>query len=289
MYTLAVDLRNLPDKIETKEVACGTLSFRNTIFSGPSYTYVLLWWKFLKHRFCSSKSRCSQRHPLVCYTRRSPTEHIWSPTSKLFRGNFSRYKIFPAFPTQPLDWKAGAKYFHTVKYANACDNITRPFIGKEYSSIEEIECDLQHICTEIVRTADLFIPRKKVQATEKIMTKLSPIYAGKVAVLLEAGRTLGDHDQVPLLMREKNARKMFAPMWRNVELIWYANRFKNGMKWSNKTMKGGLNNIILKLSVPSSSQMARSFLTHPQLLGRSLPHSQGDSNEHLHLSQQRVS
>ena len=66
----------------------------------------------------------------------------------------------PAFPTQPLDWKVGAKYFHTIKYANACDNITHPFIGKEYSSIEEIECDLRHTCTEIVKTAELIIPRK---------------------------------------------------------------------------------------------------------------------------------
>ena len=66
----------------------------------------------------------------------------------------------PAFPTQPLAWKVGAKYFHTIKYANACDNITHPFIGKEYSSIEEIECDLRHTCTEIVKTAELIIPRK---------------------------------------------------------------------------------------------------------------------------------
>ena len=50
-----------------------------------------------------------------CVTRRSSTEHIWSPTSKLFCGSFSpEYEISPAFPTQPLDWKIGAKYFHTI-------------------------------------------------------------------------------------------------------------------------------------------------------------------------------
>ena len=27
-----------------------------------------------------------------------------------------RNEISPAFPTQPLDWKDGAKYFHTIKY-----------------------------------------------------------------------------------------------------------------------------------------------------------------------------
>ena len=77
---------------------------------------------------------------------------------------------------------------------------------------------------------------KKSKQQKRSGTKLSPIYAGKVVALSEAGRTPGDHDQVPLLMRERNARKIFAPMWRNLELVWYANRFKNGMKCSNKTV-----------------------------------------------------
>ena len=86
-------------------------------------------------------------------------------------------------------------------------------------------------------------------------------------------------------------------MWRNVELVWYANRFKNRMKWSNKTMKGGLNQItILKQSVPSSSQMASSFPTQmiSSTVGLITSTLEGnlkeiDSNEHLHLSQQRAS
>ena len=48
-----------------------------------SIIHILIWWKFLNNRFCYSKPRCSQRHPLMCYTRRSSTEHIWLPTSKL--------------------------------------------------------------------------------------------------------------------------------------------------------------------------------------------------------------
>ena len=73
-------------------------------------------------------------HPL------NTSDHL--PLSCFVETSHLRNEISSAFPTQPLDWKVGAKYFHTINYANACDNITRPFIGNEYSSIEEIECDL---------------------------------------------------------------------------------------------------------------------------------------------------
>ena len=199
----------------------------------------------------------------------------------------------PAFPTQPLDWKVGAKYFHTIKYANTCDNITHPFVGKEYSSTEEIECDLQHISTDIVKRAELFIPRKKSKQQKRSGTNsFLYIYAGKVDALSEAGRMQGDHDRVQLPMREKckkdvcsyvkkcRAHLVRKQIQKRDEMIQQnLERFKSNHHTKTVYTKLLSNGNII--SNPNNLLNCWADLFH------SLGQSQGNSNEHLHLSQQR--
>ena len=70
-----------------------------------------------------------------------------------------------AFPKQPLNWVQGEKSLSTSDYAKETDNVAHPLLGKDYTSIEEIEGDLQHVCQKLVEAADLLIPRKKTSRT----------------------------------------------------------------------------------------------------------------------------
>ena len=50
-----------------------------------------------------------------------------------------RHAVSPAFPSQPLDWPQASETAATTQYAKTCDDIVRPLLGKNYSSIEEVE------------------------------------------------------------------------------------------------------------------------------------------------------
>ena len=100
-----------------------------------------------------------------------------------------------AFPKQPLNRVQGEKSLSTSKYAKETDNVAHPLLGKDYTSIEEIEGDLQHVCQKLVEAADLLIPRKKTTRTPVNRVK-DNIYAGKVGVFSGTGRMLEDHVQV---------------------------------------------------------------------------------------------
>lgn len=72
-----------------------------------------------------------------------------------------RHPSPPAFLSQSLNWVAGAKQQHTLMYANATNEIVHPLLNKDYSSIDEIEHDLQTVCKELVKCAEVLIPKKK--------------------------------------------------------------------------------------------------------------------------------
>ena len=53
-----------------------------------------------------------------------------------------------AFPPQPLDWNHSSTTGATTQYVKTCDDIIRPLLGKDYSSIEEVDADLKFVCKE---------------------------------------------------------------------------------------------------------------------------------------------
>ena len=199
----------------------------------------------------------------------------------------------PAFPTQPLDWKVWEKYFHTIKYANACDNITHPFVGKEYSSIGmwPPAYILQRLSKEL---SCLFQGKSQSHRKDQGQNSLLYIYAGKVDALSEAGRMQGDHDRVQLPMREKckkdvcsyvkkcRAHLVRKQIQKRDEMIQQnlERRFKSNHHTKTVCTKLLSNGKIIS----NPNDLLNCWADHFHSLGQ----SQGNSNEHLHLSQQRV-
>ena len=74
----------------------------------------------------------------------------------------------PAFPSQPLNWAGQENQLHTLKYANATNEIVYPLLDKDYTSVDEIECDLQSVCKSLVQCAEAVIPKKKSSHPERL-------------------------------------------------------------------------------------------------------------------------
>ena len=62
-----------------------------------------------------------------------------------------RYPTSPAFQSQPPNWVQDEKPFCRIHYTKATDDITCLFLGKDYTSIEEVKLDLQHVCQQLVK------------------------------------------------------------------------------------------------------------------------------------------
>ena len=74
-----------------------------------------------------------------------------------------RFPPPPAFPSQSLNWAAGKKELHTLKYAFA---IARPLLNNDYTTIDEIECDLQCVCKNLIQSAEALIPKRRFKKSK---------------------------------------------------------------------------------------------------------------------------
>ena len=53
-------------------------------------------------------------------------------------------------------------------YAKATNEIVRPLLNKDYTTIDEIDCDLQIVCKDLVRSAEALIPKQKSNHTDRL-------------------------------------------------------------------------------------------------------------------------
>ena len=60
----------------------------------------------------------------------------------------------------PLDWHSSASDGSSTIYAQHTDALVRPFIDKDYSSIEELENDLAHVSRSLLTISASTIPHK---------------------------------------------------------------------------------------------------------------------------------
>ena len=84
-----------------------------------------------------------------------------------------------AFPSQPLDWHLASKTGTTSQYAETCDAIVRPLLGKDYSSTEEVNKDLNSVCKKITDAVNSLIQRKKIKGCNCASASHHPIPSGE--------------------------------------------------------------------------------------------------------------
>ena len=136
----------------------------------------------------------SNHLPVTCLS------HFRSPTT-------------PAFPSQTLNWVEGEVSLCTTRYANCSDNIAHPFLGKYYTSIEEVEADIGYVCQKRIEAADVLIPKKQTKSTKKVRDNTLSHLSWKSH--RASGRRQADHCLVSSLMKGKSAREILSQQMQN--------------------------------------------------------------------------
>ena len=75
-----------------------------------------------------------------------------------------RHPVTTSFLSQPLDWHQARGSEATLHYAGTCDDIVRPLLEKDYSSIGEVEEDLRTVCKEINQSCQLSHSKEESEA-----------------------------------------------------------------------------------------------------------------------------
>ena len=96
-------------------------------------------------------------HPL------NTSDHLPIVTKLDFKPLLSSTKVSSRCP--PLDWARSLSDGSANTYATLSDDLVRPLMDKDYSSIEELEKDISHVCDSLlaisVSTIPLTKPRKR--------------------------------------------------------------------------------------------------------------------------------
>ena len=147
---------------------CESLSLHNisssSLSSGPSYTYSsgghISTVDYVLGNSDAVRGVCScntlEEHPL------NTSDHL--PIYSTFDLTHVRHPIPPAFPFQHLDWYQAKKTGLATQYARICNETVSPLLGKDYSSIEEINV----VCKKITDAANNLIKKKKSKISGRV-------------------------------------------------------------------------------------------------------------------------
>ena len=176
--------------------------------AGPSYTYAsgghftMVDYLIMNQDGSRGVSSCSvtEEHPL------NTSDHL--PVSCSLDISHLRSEPATTFPTSSLDWaKAGRSREVMLLYSKATDDIVRPLMEKDYSCIDDLDQDVQHVCRAVVEAGDRLIPKK---SSSKVRDRTLSHLCWKSRVAFRHRKEANRPRSGPLfLMKGKSARKMF--------------------------------------------------------------------------------
>ena len=167
--------------------------------------------------------------------------------------NMNVFKLSqPSHNTIPhLCWEHSVNDGSVMLYAFRCDDLMRPFMNKDYSSIEQLDNDISYVCKSLINTSLSTIPSMKPHHRNHMWVFDSyPTCVGVVMLPIGSGKHQVAQGSVRLYEIGKRVNVKLPPTWLNAKPVLNVSTFKNAM-----------NNLLPKV-------LAASDLTPPNLKAR---------------------
>ena len=183
-------------------------------------------WPHLYHSgLCSRQSCPCLLLNIVC--------HLWGSSSEYFGPcpNFTCLNMNVSHNTIPhLCWERLVNDGSVMLYAFRCDDLMRPFMNKDYSSIEQLDNDISYVCKSLINTSLSTIPSMKPHHRNHMWVFDSyPTCVGVVMLPIGSGKHQVAQGSVRLYEIGKRVNVKLPPTWLSAKPVLNVSTFKNAM------------------------------------------------------------